>query len=49
MKAQQQSCEVHIIQGGGHSANEWAAMPESGGFPPVLRSWLSRQLARSDQ
>jgi alpha-L-fucosidase 2 len=45
MKAKQQSCELNIIQGGGHSANEWAALPESGGFPPVLRSWLSRQLA----
>ncbi len=45
MKAKQQSCELHVIPGGGHSANEWAAMPASGGFPAVLRNWLARRLA----
>ena len=45
MKARQQSCELHIIRDGGHSANEWAAMPASGGFPPVLRDWFTRRLA----
>ncbi|HEX8986084.1 MAG TPA: alpha/beta hydrolase [Bryobacteraceae bacterium] len=45
MQARRQSCELHVIQGGGHSANEWAAMPASGGFPPVLRDWLVRRLA----
>jgi alpha-L-fucosidase 2 len=48
MKAKQQSCELHAVQGGGHSANEWAAMPGSGGFPPVLRNWLARRLAATD-
>jgi acetyl esterase len=45
MKSRQQSCELHVIPGGGHSANEWAAMPASGGFPPVLRNWLASRLA----
>jgi acetyl esterase len=45
MKAKNQACELEVINGGGHSANEWAAMPESGGFPPVLRNWLVRHLA----
>ena len=45
MRDKQQSCELHVIQGGGHSANEWAAMPAAGGFPPVLRHWLARWLA----
>ena len=44
IKDKQRSCELHVIQGGGHSANEWAAMPASGGFPPVLRSWLVSRL-----
>jgi acetyl esterase len=44
MKANQQACDLHIIPGGGHSANEWAAMPDSGGFPPVLRHWFARRL-----
>ncbi|MGE5644963.1 MAG: alpha/beta hydrolase [Acidobacteriota bacterium] len=41
MTAKGQSCCLHVVQGGGHSANEWAAMPDSGGFPPVLRTWLA--------
>ena len=45
MKSRQQSCELHAIQGGGHSANEWAALPASGGFPPVLRNWFAHRLA----
>jgi acetyl esterase len=49
MIARRQSCELHVIQDGGHSANEWAAMPESGGFPPLLRNWLARRLAASTE
>jgi alpha-L-fucosidase 2 len=44
MKNKRQSCELHVIQGGGHSANEWAALPASGGFPPVLKNWLASRL-----
>jgi dipeptidyl aminopeptidase/acylaminoacyl peptidase len=44
MKDKQQSCELHVIPDGGHSANEWAAMPASGGFPPILRNWLALRL-----
>jgi len=45
MKTRQQTCELHIIPDGGHSANEWAAMPASGGFPQVLRNWLAGRCA----
>jgi len=46
VQSKNRSCELHVIQGGGHSANEWAALPASGGFPPILKAWLLRTLAR---
>jgi len=46
VQAKSRPCELHVIQGGGHSANEWAALPASGGFPPILNAWLLRTLAR---
>jgi alpha-L-fucosidase 2 len=35
-------CEIQAIEGGGHSANQWVLMPECGGFPAKLTSWLHR-------
>ena len=46
VQAKNRPCELHVIQAGGHSANEWAALSASGGFPTILNAWLLRNLAR---
>jgi acetyl esterase/lipase len=46
VQAKDRPCELHVIQGGGHSANDWVALRASGGFPPILNAWLLRNLAR---
>lgn len=46
MKQRQQRCDVHVIQGGGHSASDWVALPAYGGFPMTLAQWLTDRLSQ---
>jgi len=46
VQAKNRPGELHVIQAGGHSANEWAALSASGGFPTILNARLLRNLAR---